>query len=89
DHTCFPSYERLTKDTLLNRKTIVKVISELIGLQLIQDTGERKGVTRQVKVYRLTGVIGREETVPKTEQSQKRNSSNIGTLNSPKNGTLN
>lgn len=89
DHTCFPSYERLTKDTLLNRKTIVKVISELIGLQLIQDTGERKGATRQVKVYRLTGVIGREEIVPKTEQSQKRNSSNIGTLNSPKNGTLN
>lgn len=89
DHTCFPSYERLVQDTLLNRKTVVKVIGELIQMGLIQDTGERKGATKQVKVYKLLHVMGREESTPKFKQSQKRNSTEIGTLNSPKNGTLN
>ena len=68
DHTCFPSYERLVKDTLLNRKTVVKVIGELIQMGLIQDTGERKGATKQVKVYKLLHVIGREENTPKLKQ---------------------
>lgn len=68
DHTCFPSINRLRDDTTLDRKTVMKIIAELIEDGLIADTGERKGVTKQVKVYRLCGVSGREnKTVPTTE----------------------
>lgn len=78
-HTCFPSVARITKDTKLNRKTIMKVIGELIELGLIEDTGHKRGSTKQIIVYRLLGVKTREDeeinstnigTVPKTEQSQ-------------------
>ena len=78
-HTCFPSVARITKDTKLNRKTIMKVIGELIELGLVEDTGHKKGATKQIIVYRLLGVKTREDeeinstnigTVPKTEQSQ-------------------
>lgn len=78
-HTCFPSVARITKDTKLNRKTIMKVIGELIELGLVEDTGHKKGTTKQVIVYRLLGIKTRENeeinstnigTVPKTEQSQ-------------------
>ena len=103
DHTCYPSMQRLEQDTGLDRKTILKIISELLADHLIQDTGERKGVTKRVKVYKLLGVTGREtvpttepfnnqkapETVPSMEQSQQWNDSNNGMLNSPNSGTLN
>ena len=78
-HTCFPSVARITKDTKLNRKTIMKVIGELIELGLVEDTGHKKGTTKQIIVYRLLGIKTREDeeinstnigTVPKTEQSQ-------------------
>ena len=78
-HTCFPSVARITKDTKLNRKTIMKVIGELIEMGLVEDTGHKKGATKQVIVYRLLGIKTREDeeinstnigTVPKTEQSQ-------------------
>lgn len=78
-HTCFPSVVRITKDTKLNRKTIMKVIGELIELGLVEDTGHKKGTTKQIIVYRLLGIKTREDeeinstnigTVPKTEQSQ-------------------
>jgi len=103
DHCCYPSMQRLEKDTGLERKTVLKIIAELLEDRLIVDTGERKGSTRRVKVYRLNGVNGREtmpktaplqeknlsEIVPETEQSQKRNHSVNGILNSANNGTLN
>ena len=103
DHTCYPSMQRLEQDTGLDRKTILKIISELLADNLIRDTGERKGVTKRVKVYKLLGVTGREtvpttellnsqkapETVPSMEQSQQWNDSNNGMLNSPNSGTLN
>jgi pyocin large subunit-like protein len=98
-HTCFPSVARITKDTKLNRKTIMKVIGELIQLGLIEDTGHKKGITKQVVVYRLLGVKTREDeeinstnigTVPKTEQSQNYHET-VPFLphNSTKNGTQN
>ena len=55
-HTCFPSVARITKDTKLNRKTIMKVIGELIELGLVEDTGHKKGTTKQIIVYRLLGI---------------------------------
>ena len=72
-HTCFPSVARITKDTKLNRKTIMKVIGELIELGLVEDTGHKKGTTKQVIVYRLLGV--------KTREDEEINSTNIGTQN--------
>ena len=103
DHCCYPSMARLEKDTELERKTVLKIISELLSDGLIFDTGERKGSTRRVKVYKLMGVNGREtipqtaqlqdknlsEIVPIVEQSQQRNSSINGMLNSAVIGTLN
>ncbi|WOE31959.1 MULTISPECIES: helix-turn-helix domain-containing protein [unclassified Acinetobacter] len=103
DHCCYPSMQRLEKDTGLERKTVLKIISELLDDDLIADTGERKGVTKRVKVYKLKGVNGREtmpetaqlqdknlsEIVPTLEQFQKRNGSVNGMLNSANNGTLN
>ena len=57
----------------------MKVIGELIELGLVEDTGHKKGTTKQIIVYRLLSIKTREDeeinstnigTVPKTEQSQ-------------------
>lgn len=98
EHTAWPSIERLAKDTVLDKKTVQKVILELINLGLVEDTGERTGPTRRVRILKLNGVKGREEytqiqndsNTPKNgniKQSQKRNDSKNG--NDPENGMLN
>ena len=75
DHTCYPSAARLRQDTLLNRKTILGAISDLIELGLVKDTGKKVG--NGVRVLKLINVNGR-ETLNRTD-------TNIGT--STKNGT--
>ncbi|HCQ9866789.1 TPA: helix-turn-helix domain-containing protein [Acinetobacter baumannii] len=88
DHCCYPSVSRLSKDTGMDRKTIFKVIAELIEDGLIEDSGKREGSTKQVIVYRLKGVTGREEVGEiKNKQYQKRDSSKDEN-NSTKNGTV-
>ncbi|MFL9518018.1 helix-turn-helix domain-containing protein [Acinetobacter baumannii] len=100
-HKCYPSIKRMAKDTLLNRKTIIKVLDELEAGSFIKFTGEITG--NGVKVYQLIGVMGREEdsvTSPKNGTSTNNGTSsnfgtgskngtstNIGTATSPKNGT--
>lgn len=100
-HKCYPSIKRMVKDTLLNRKTIIKVLDELEAGSFIKFTGEITG--NGVKVYQLIGVMGREEdsvTSPKNGTSANNGTSsnfgtgskigtstNIGTATSPKNGT--
>ncbi|MBO1282485.1 helix-turn-helix domain-containing protein [Acinetobacter nosocomialis] len=100
-HKCYPSIKRMVKDTLLNRKTIIKVLDELEAGSFIKFTGEITG--NGVKVYQLIGVMGREEdrvTNPKNGTSTNNGTSsnfgtgskngtstNIGTATSPKNGT--
>lgn len=100
-HKCYPSIKRMVKDTLLNRKTIIKVLDELEAGSFIKFTGEITG--NGVKVYQLIGVMGREEdsvTSPKNGTSPNNGTSsnfgtgskngtstNIGTATSPKNGT--
>ncbi|EXB27687.1 helix-turn-helix domain protein [Acinetobacter baumannii 1437282] len=83
DHVCYPSIARLVEDTEMDRKTVLKIIDELIEDGLIVDTGERKGRTKQVKVYILIGIKGR-ETVPVTVlfdgESDDLNSTNNGTV---------
>lgn len=100
-HKCYPSIKRMVKDTLLNRKTIIKVLDELEASSFIKFTGEITG--NGVKVYQLIGVMSREEdsvTGPKNGTSTNNGTSsnfgtgskngtstNIGTSTSPKNGT--
>lgn len=89
DNECYPSMQRVTNDTMLDIKTVKKVISDLIQKGLVIDTGERKGYTQKVRVLRLVGVDCRED-----KQTQKRNDSKNGMnpnlpTNEPKNGTLN
>ncbi|WP_424450142.1 helix-turn-helix domain-containing protein [Proteus mirabilis] len=52
-HCCYPSIQRLVKDTGLDKKTIGKWINLMIEDGLISDTGERKGPTKRVRVLRL------------------------------------
>ncbi|UAB18977.1 helix-turn-helix domain-containing protein [Acinetobacter baumannii] len=86
-HKCYPSIKRMVKDTLLNRKTIIKVLDELEAGSFIKFTGEITG--NGVKVYQLIGVMGREEEnviSPKNGTSTNNGtSSNFGT--GSKNGT--
>ncbi|WP_151827808.1 helix-turn-helix domain-containing protein [Acinetobacter oleivorans] len=100
-HKCYPSIKRMVKDTLLNRKTIIKVLDELEAGSFIKFTGEITG--NGVKVYQLIGVMGREEndlTNPKKGTSTNNGTSsnfgtgsksgtstNNGTATSSKNGT--
>lgn len=74
-HCCYPSIQRLVKDTGMDRKTIGKWIGQMIDDGLITDTGERKGKTKQVRVLRLNIEV---------KEAQKRNSTENG--NDPKIG---
>lgn len=100
-HKCYPSIKRMVKDTVLNRKTVIKVLDELEAISFIRFTGEITG--NGVKVYQLIGVMGREEndlTSPKKGTgtnngtssnfgtgSKNGTSTNNGSTTSPKNGT--
>lgn len=89
DHTCWPSNVRIAKDTLLNEKTVQKVVNELIKLGLVFDTGERKGHTKQVRVLQLVGINSREYNNTNNgivKDTQKRNDTEIG--NDTNNGTV-
>lgn len=78
----FPSIAHLSEITGQDRKTVISNIAELERRGLITDTGERSGKTKQVKVY--SAAIG---TVPTTEQSQKRNSTETAPKQSQKRDT--
>ncbi|MDC4297218.1 helix-turn-helix domain-containing protein [Acinetobacter baumannii] len=82
-HECYPSIARLVDDTEMDRKTVLKIIDELIEDGFIVDTGKREGKTKQIKVYLLIGVKGR-ETVPTTVHFDTENDD----LNSTNNGTV-
>ncbi|WP_240765465.1 DnaT-like ssDNA-binding domain-containing protein [Escherichia coli] len=101
DLCAYPSVSALAEVTELNKKTVQDSLRHLMEIGLIVDTGERKGRTKQIVVYRLIGV---EESVAEPEYTQKRESlkvSKIGAVNKnstengyvsaqnrPKNGTL-
>ena len=61
DDTAWPSKKQLEFDTGIERKTVMDALRQLETVGLIEDTGSRKGPTRQVPVYRLVGVIHRED----------------------------
>lgn len=82
DAETYPSIAAIEEFSSLNRKTIITALDSLEADGFIEDTGGKKGKTGQVKVYRLTF-----KTVPKKEQSQKRNSSTFSVKQSQKRDT--
>lgn len=104
NHECWPGIQRLSNDTGLDRKTLIKVRQSVIDKSLMVFTGETKGRTNNIPVMRLTYVNQLEEIlnstefgiIPKLHENrsqngtvQQDNSPKNGTHNSPKNGTEN
>ncbi|EFK2091777.1 helix-turn-helix domain-containing protein, partial [Escherichia coli] len=88
DLCAYPSVSALAEVTELNKKTVQDSLRHLMEIGLIVDTGERKGRTKQIVVYRLIGV---EESVAEPEYTQKRESLKVGKIgavnkNSTENG---
>src|ERR1700738_3935745 len=54
DSECWPSIKSLEESSSGDRKTIMKSIQSLIDKKLIIKTGEMKGKTKSVPVYKLT-----------------------------------
>lgn len=92
DLCAYPSVAALAEATEMDRKTVLAGLQHLQEIGLVVDTGERRGRTKQIPVYKLVGV---EESIPDAEQVQKRNSlnnTNNGTVSGDKgtkNGTIN
>ncbi|EEV9864599.1 primosomal protein [Escherichia coli] len=94
---CYPSIERLVKDTCLNKKTVQAGLISLMKMGLISDTGERKGATKRVRVFSLNitkngNIKGNREGSNEPENDNVPENGNIpknGMLNDPKNGMLN
>ena len=80
DLCAYPSVAALAEATEMDRKTVLAGLQHLQEIGLVVDTGERRGRTKQIPVYKLVGV---EESIPDAEQTQNRNS-----LKEPKNGTV-
>lgn len=78
----YPSLAWLCEFSSLNRKTVIEAVGRLEQAGVLTDTGERQGATKQVKVYRVN--IG---TVPKTEPSRNRNSTEKAPKQSQKRDT--
>lgn len=86
----WPSVAYLSHATGQDRKTVVANLQRLQEWGLIEDTGKRTGTTKQIVVYRLACTpdlfsVGEEKrngsesgTVPESEESQNRNSSDNG-----------
>lgn len=91
DLCAYPSIAALADATELNVKTVQTSLKHLVELGLIEDTGERRGLTRQVIVYRLVGV---NESYADSQHHQKRacfNTTKNGAVNkenTPKNGNV-
>ena len=68
-HLCFAAMATIVEFSGLDRKTVMASQARLKAAGLIIDTGDRRGHTKQIIVWRLPV-----ETVPEAEQSQNRNS---------------
>jgi DNA-binding transcriptional MocR family regulator len=51
----WPSISLIREETGLDRDTVIESLDDLISQKRIEDTGQRKGQTRSVKVYRVVG----------------------------------
>ncbi|WP_428827683.1 helix-turn-helix domain-containing protein [Azonexus sp. IMCC34842] len=73
DNTVWPSHDALMKSTGVDRKTIWQAIKVLREIGHLVDTGDRRGRTGQIPVFRLA-------SIPKTEGFQKGIDSENGTV---------
>lgn len=84
DMTCWPSMQYLINATSLDRKTVLECIKRLRDSGFLIDTGERKGTTGRVVVYRLNspeiGTVAEAQTA--TQGPEKLST------NGPKNGMV-
>ncbi|HII0120054.1 TPA: DnaT-like ssDNA-binding domain-containing protein [Klebsiella variicola] len=86
DLCAFPSIPALAEATELDKKTVQSSLQYLLSIGLIEDTGERRGRTKQIPVYRLCGV---EESIADTEHTQKREHyQKRDRSNAPENGVV-
>ncbi len=86
DFTTYPSIAALAEATELDKKTVQASLQHLVENGFIQDTGERRGRTKQIPVYKLVGV---EESIEDAERTQKREHyQKRDALKKPKNGTV-
>ena len=85
--TCWPSIERLEKDTELNRKTVLRCLRSLVKKGFLVATGEHRGHTGRVKVYQLIGVACRhgQSNQPKSGTIQTTHRPTIGTIKQAQN----
>lgn len=89
ENKAWPSITMLTADTCQNRKTVLANIQRLVSMGYLEDTGERKGDTGRIVVYRLTepsndtktGTIKQSLKVPAIDPEQ-------GPLNSTETGPI-
>lgn len=77
-HKCWPSIARIEVDTCLNKRTIMKVISELEDMGLLKVSR----VTGQGNVYQLCGVVGREDLVSTGVKNSSSAKNSTGVKNS-------
>lgn len=68
DGEAYPSIETLESKTSLERKAIFRALRVLKDIGYIEDTGERRGSTKRITVYRITDPKG--EQLPKGNYSQ-------------------
>ncbi|WP_370606004.1 DnaT-like ssDNA-binding domain-containing protein [Citrobacter cronae] len=86
DFTTYPSIAALAEATELDKKTVQASLQHLVENGFIQDTGERRGRTKQIPVYKLVGV---EESIEDAERTQKREHyQKRDALKKPKNGCI-
>lgn len=76
-YRCYPSIERVCKDTSLNKKTAQANIKKLIDMGLIIDTGRRVGASQRVKVLQVNLGLIRNWDDPEN-----------GKIDDPKNGLI-
>ncbi|MEQ9721272.1 helix-turn-helix domain-containing protein [Yersinia alsatica] len=69
DYLAFPSIASIVFDTELDKKTVQKQLHYLVDKGLIEDTGERRGSTGRVIVWRLIGIA---DSTGDAERTQKR-----------------
>lgn len=84
--TSFPSCERICSDTSLDRKTVLRALSWLRDNNVIADSGQRKGNTGGVIVYRLIGIMSGPCVIKAIPKTVRLSSAGKGTY--PKNGTI-
>lgn len=94
DQLCFKTVQTITKETELNRKTVMPAIKRLIELGLITDTGDRRGATGSIPVYRLNITSGPKNDTASDAQADEKSvplipssGPNIGTAKQYQNRT--